>query len=266
MPKTALEQWDETAGNNTDIDSINIDEGCAPSGMNNAARATMAQIAKWIGDDTLASAATTDLGSVPGRYINITGTTTITAFGTIKAGTIKYLKFAGALTLTHNATSLILFSGQNITTYAGLTMIFVSEGSGNWRELSHTTATGTYLPVVSFNSASVGITYTTQTGRWWRLGKTVSVEIYIVLSSKGSSGGPAAVSLPFAKESGQVGTAPVGLQVNFSGLTAGITGYINSAASTILLRAPSTTGSASVTDTNFTNTSEFSMFASYQVA
>lgn len=137
MAKTALEQWDETAANNTDVGSINIDEGCAPSGMNNAHREEMAQFAKWLGDDTLASAATTDLGSVPGRYVSVTGTTTITAFGTIKAGTIKYVKFTGALTLTHNATSLILPGLSNITTKAGDTAVFVSEGSGNWRCISY---------------------------------------------------------------------------------------------------------------------------------
>lgn len=133
MAKTALEQFDETAANNTDVGSNNIDEGNAPSTMNNAIRELMSQMAKWLGDDTLASAGTTDLGSVPGRYVNITGTTTITAFGTIKAGTVKYVKFAGALTLTHNASSLILPGSANITTVAGDTAIFASEGSGNWR-------------------------------------------------------------------------------------------------------------------------------------
>lgn len=138
MAKTALEQWDETNANNTDVGAINIDEGCAPSGINNALREHMSQTAKWLGDDTLASATTTDLGSVPGRYVSVTGTTTITGFGTIKAGTVKYVKFTGALILTHNATSLILPGAANITTVAGNMGIFVSEGSGNWRCVSFT--------------------------------------------------------------------------------------------------------------------------------
>lgn len=137
MAKTTLEQWDETNANNTDVGSINIDENCPSSGMNNAVREHMSQIAKWLGDDTLASAATTDLGSVPGRYKIITGTVTITGLGTIKAGTIAYLKFSGILTLTHNATSLILPGGGNIITAAGDTAIVVSEGSGNWRCVSY---------------------------------------------------------------------------------------------------------------------------------
>lgn len=141
MPKTALEQWDETAANNTDMGGIDLSENVMrPPAVNNEMREHMAQVAKWLGDDTLASASTTDLGSVPGRYVSITGTTTITALGTIKAGTVKYVKFAGALTLTHNGTSLILPDGINITTVAGDTAIFVSEGSGNWICLAYQAA------------------------------------------------------------------------------------------------------------------------------
>lgn len=45
MAKTAVTEWDTTAANNTDINSIDIDENCAPSGINNAIRENMAQIA-----------------------------------------------------------------------------------------------------------------------------------------------------------------------------------------------------------------------------
>lgn len=81
----------------------------------------------------LASATTTDLGAAAAPYLNITGTTTITGFGTAAAGTLVLLRFAAALTLTHNATSLILPGGANITTQAGDTAWAISEGSGNWR-------------------------------------------------------------------------------------------------------------------------------------
>ena len=56
----------------------------------------------------LASASTVNIGAATGDYIHITGTTTITSFGTIAAGVERTLVFDGALTLTHNATSLIL--------------------------------------------------------------------------------------------------------------------------------------------------------------
>jgi hypothetical protein len=81
----------------------------------------------------IASASETDLGAVGGLMHDITGTTTITSFGTVAAGIWKIIKFEGALTLTHNATSLILPGGANITTADGDVAVFISEGSGNWR-------------------------------------------------------------------------------------------------------------------------------------
>ncbi|MCA3371461.1 MAG: hypothetical protein INF89_18375 [Roseomonas sp.] len=80
----------------------------------------------------IASAATTDIGAAASPNVRITGTTTITSFGTVAAGTRRFLAFAAALTLTHNATSLILPGAANITTAAGDTAVARSLGSGNW--------------------------------------------------------------------------------------------------------------------------------------
>ena len=44
MAKTKISEYSSTANSNTDIAAINIDEGCAPSGINNAIRALMAQL------------------------------------------------------------------------------------------------------------------------------------------------------------------------------------------------------------------------------
>ena len=41
MAKIKISQYDSTASNNTDINSIDIDEGCLPSGINNALRELM---------------------------------------------------------------------------------------------------------------------------------------------------------------------------------------------------------------------------------
>lgn len=94
---------------------------------------------------TLASAATVNIGAAAANTINITGTTTITAFDTIAAGATRRVIFAGILTLTHNATSLILPTGANITTAAGDVAEFVSLGSGNWKCISYQRANGTAL-------------------------------------------------------------------------------------------------------------------------
>ncbi|ANL02706.1 hypothetical protein [Rhizobium phage RHEph18] len=111
---------------------------------------------------TIASAATTDLSTVGSQNVTVTGTTTITAFGTAPAGTFRRLVFSGILTLTHNATSLILPQGGNVVTAAGDSLEAVSLGSGNWRVTSYQkVSAGTGLisgTVVSASGTAVDFT------------------------------------------------------------------------------------------------------------
>lgn len=90
----------------------------------------------------IASSGTTNIGAATGNYVNITGTTTITAFDIVQAGTHRWVQFTGILTLTYNATSLILPTSANIVTVAGDTALFVSLGSGNWKCASYNRANG----------------------------------------------------------------------------------------------------------------------------
>ncbi len=93
----------------------------------------------------IASAATADIGAATGNFVHVTGTTTITALGTVQAGTRRIVRFAGVLILTHNATSLILPTAANITTAADDVAVFVSEGAGNWRCVGYQRANGNPL-------------------------------------------------------------------------------------------------------------------------
>jgi len=110
--------------------------------------------ALWEQGSNVASAATVSLGE--GGHFHITGTTTITDidFATDKAGRRATVTFDGALTLTHNATTLILPGGANITTAAGDTMNIVSEGSDVIRVTSYTKADGTAITASGFTAAS----------------------------------------------------------------------------------------------------------------
>lgn len=94
----------------------------------------------------IASAATTDIGSVLTTVVNITGTATITSFGANYNGP-RYVRFAGACTLTNSA-SLVLPGGANITTAAGDSAIVVplSNPATGWRVVSFTQASGAFLP------------------------------------------------------------------------------------------------------------------------
>src|SRR5262245_24238381 len=97
----------------------------------------------------VASATTCDIGAAASNSVRITGTTTITGLGTITSGTMRFIRFAGALTLTHNATSLIIPGGASITTAAGDCAIAQSLGSGNWAILAYQAAAGSPLPITS---------------------------------------------------------------------------------------------------------------------
>ncbi len=121
----------------------------------------------------IASASSVAIGAAASNEITISGTTTITSFDAIAAGAERIVTFSGALTLTHNATSLILPGAANITTAAGDVAWFVSLGSGNWRCLNYMRASGQPVsPVdtaisaaisagaVTLNLASGGLFYT----------------------------------------------------------------------------------------------------------
>jgi hypothetical protein len=109
----------------------------------------------------VASAATTDISAANSSNIRITGTTTITSFGAALNGLRRHVRFAAALTLTHNATSLILPGGANITTAAGDTAISMSLGSGNWVVVNFTRAAvgyaGNILLANPVAAANIGI-------------------------------------------------------------------------------------------------------------
>lgn len=90
---------------------------------------------------TIASAATTHIGALTNYRLAITGTTTITSFGTSTNRT-KLLRFTDSLILTHNATSLFLPGAANILTQAGDTAVATSDASGNWRVRDYFRASG----------------------------------------------------------------------------------------------------------------------------
>lgn len=140
-----LKSWSATASSNAPAGTTNI--GTQLDDNLREIQKVVRQDLATKGAD-IASATTTDLGAVAGLMHDITGTTTITGFGTVAAGIWKIIKFEGALTLTHNATSLILPGGANITTADGDIAIMFSEGSGNWRCVSYVKASGAQLVAV----------------------------------------------------------------------------------------------------------------------
>lgn len=113
------------------------------AGVSTTDAANVGQIYNQGIEQPVASAATTDIGIINSNFIQITGTTTITSLGTTYRGP-RFVRFSDALTLTHNAATLILPGGGNITTAAGDKAIFVPKGapSDGWNCVVYQFASG----------------------------------------------------------------------------------------------------------------------------
>lgn len=123
---------------------------------------TFTKTQTWSKGIDVVSATALGLGD-DGNYFDITGTTTINTIDTIGIGTTVKLHFDAALTLTHNATDLILPGGANITTAAGDEFEFTEYATGDWRCTGYALASGEALVSASiagwdFTSAEQSLT------------------------------------------------------------------------------------------------------------
>lgn len=108
----------------------------------------------------IASAATVNIGAAASSNLLITGTTAITGLGTANAGIRRLLRFAGALVLTHNATSLILPGSANIVTAVNDTAEFLSLGAGNWICVGYKRQDGNPITIAGFGGKVVQVVET----------------------------------------------------------------------------------------------------------
>lgn len=126
--------------------TVTLSDGSITTAKLAANAATVAKLAygAW---SNVASAATVDLGAQTTRNIVITGTTTIMSFGSTATADNApfFVRFAAALTLTYNASTLIIPGAANITTAAGDFAIIVQETTGNWRVVEYIRAAMTGL-------------------------------------------------------------------------------------------------------------------------
>jgi hypothetical protein len=122
---------------------------------------------------------------------------------------------------------------------------------------------GTFTPTIAFGGGTTGITYTTQTGTYTKVGRKVSFFIRTVLSSKGSSVGAATITgLPFTS----AGFEPCSVDpvTNLTGITSlPFAGLSGTTLTIIWINGAGTR--TSITDTAFTNTTELRISGTYQV-
>lgn len=181
----------------------------------------------------IAAASTVNLNSVTSHVANVTGSgATITSFGSggssATANSIFFVKFAGANTLTYNATSMITPTGRDIVINAGDSFIVTYLGGSNWQVLGVMPANR-----LSLVNAQTGTSYAVTSAD---INKLVTV----------SNAAAVAVSLPQA-----TGTFGAGTQFSIQNLGTSIatltptTSTINGAAS---IQLPSGRGLTIVSD------------------
>jgi hypothetical protein len=126
---------------------------------------------------------------------------------------------------------------------------------------------GTFTPAVSFGGGTTGITYSTSTARYLKVGKNVWINGIVTLTNKGSSTGAARLTgLPFAEGD----TAATLLQVmqitGFSSVSVALGGIITASGSVATLVQQGAAGYSTMDDTNFSNTSAFYFSGWYRAA
>ena len=127
MAKTKISEFDIDPSNNTDINSINIAEGCAPSGINNAIRQLMSDLKEQ------QTGASGDNFTVGGN-LAVTGTSA----------------FTGAVTLTGG---IIIWSGSSSAIPTGWLLCNGSSGTPDLRNRFVVGAASTYAVGATGGSA-----------------------------------------------------------------------------------------------------------------
>jgi hypothetical protein len=169
MPKNKVSEWSVTASSNTDIGGININEGCPPSGINNAIRELMAQVRDFqLGADgdgltvstlnattaTIGNLIASSFGAITATSASISGALT-TATANITTATIGTIQgTVSGLTVT---TLRVLGETTGTTATFGAVTATTLNVSG-----SVTGTTATFGPVVtdviSENTSDAGVT------------------------------------------------------------------------------------------------------------
>jgi len=158
MAKTKISEFSSTPANNTDIDSINIAEGCAPSGINDAIRELMAQLKDFqtgaAGDSFNGPVGTTTAAA--GAFTTLAASGVVTLSGGTANG-VAYLNGSKVLTTG----SALVFDGSNL----GLGVTPSAWGSG-YKSLDIFSSVGGYVASGNYTISIGQNTYQNSSGQW----------------------------------------------------------------------------------------------------
>lgn len=175
MPKVKISDFSTTAGNNTDINSINIAEGCAPSGINDAIRTLMAYLKDWQSgavaqDNSFNGAVTVSGATVLSSTLAVTGATTVSGAAVLSSD----LNVAGKTTLTGSSSKAALVIPNaleditvsataatgtiNYDTTTQSVLYYTSNASANWT-VNFRGSSGTSLNTLMATGEAITVTF-----------------------------------------------------------------------------------------------------------
>jgi hypothetical protein len=135
MPKTKISEYSATAGDNTDIQSIDIAEGCAPSGINDAIRTLMSHL-KNFQSGTSADTYNANVAAITTANIvnaSVTGPATF-AGATVVSG--SFTPTGGSLLKrVRETTTVSATAAANTINYDYITqsvLYYTTNATGNW--------------------------------------------------------------------------------------------------------------------------------------
>lgn len=191
MAKTKISEFSSTPANNTDIDGINIAEGCAPSGINNAIRELMSQLKDQqtgaSGDpftvagtfttngSTVIGSASTSSFTINAATITVPTTLALSSTGAIKIpiGTTAERPTASTGQIRYNST-LTRFEGYSNSTWSTIGGGATGGGSNQAFYENDITVTDNYTITTNKNAMSAGpitinssVTVTVPNGSSW---------------------------------------------------------------------------------------------------
>lgn len=123
MAKTKISEYSSNPSLNTDIDSVNIDEGCAPSGINNAIRELMAHVKDFqsgASGDSFTSANVAITGGSISGVSGVVEETGATGSAEIPTGTTAQRDVSPATGYFRFNTTLGKFEGYNGTLWGSV--------------------------------------------------------------------------------------------------------------------------------------------------
>jgi len=189
MAKTSVSQWDTTANNNTDINSISLAENVMqPPAVNDAFREMMAQIATGV---VVKVAATTTVSAYfqlaeatnnGTNKLTITPTTSLTADRTATfpdlSGTVLYADAAQTVSAVHTFSAVPVMSGGAIQFPATQVASSDANALDDYEE-------GTFTP--AYSSTGATFSYSSQVGTYTKIGNRVTLEWRIALNNTGNT-------------------------------------------------------------------------------